>query len=93
MERWMMESKKEKCHLMRIERERRKRRDRDPNPEVEGHTADVQDREAESGQEVEEGHTVEGGGLTAEEGVRMTGGHLGGDHLPRIIGLITFSIT
>ena len=79
MERWMMESKKEKCHLMRIEKRRRKRSDRDPSPEVEGHTADVQDREAENDQEVE-------GGLTAEEGVHMKGNRLGGDHLPRIIG-------
>ena len=81
-----MELKKERFHPMRIGRRRRKRRDLVPNPEVEGHTADVQDREAESGQEVEEGHTVEGGGLTAEEGVPVTGDHLGGDHLPHIIG-------
>ena len=82
-----MESKREKSRLTRNEKRRRKRSDhRDPNPEVEGHTADVQDREAESGQEVEEGHTVEGGGLTAEEGVHTIGDHLGGDHLLHIIG-------
>ena len=88
-----MELKKERCRLMRTEKRRRKRRDRDPNPEVEGHTADVQDHEVESVQEVEEGHTAEEGGLIVEAGVHMTEGHLGGDHLPHIIGLITFSIT
>ena len=74
-----MESKKEKSHLTRNEKRRRKRSGRDPNPEVEGHTADVQDREAGNGQEVE-------GGLTAEEGVHTIGDHLGGGHLLHIIG-------
>ena len=81
-----MESKKVKSRLTRNEKRRRKRSGhRDPNPEVEGHTADIQDQEAES-QEVEEGLIAEEGGRTVEEEVLMTGDHLAGDHLPHIIG-------
>merc|ERR1719312_841335 len=87
MGRWMMESKKGKFHPMRNEKGRRKRKDQDPNQGVEGHIVDVQDQEAGSGQEVEGGLTAEEGGPTVEGGVHMKGDHLGGDHLPHIIGM------
>ena len=81
-----MESKKGKFHPMRKEKGRRRRKDHDPNQGVEGHIVDVQDQEAGNGQEVEGDLTAEEGGPTVEGGVHMKGDHLGGDHLPHIIG-------